>query len=356
MAIVSFDVFELEPLETSIQAPRFDVGSVHNVAVELVDDTGVSGLAYAYVFDPHSAKAVAEAIEVFAPSYVGTDARDLRKVRSKLLSSSLNFLGVRGLMRLGASALDMAAWDLLCRQHETNLGGLLGSERSEQPALTAAGLWSGLSPEDCARIAVEVAEEFHTTNLKMWLGSKDLGFEAARVAAVREAVPGAAIVVDAAQAYDWRTAVRLAHRMADSDVLWFEDPVEYEDLDGMKRFADSVPMPMGTGEHVYGLDQLKHLLDLGATQYVNLDLERIGGITDFLAAGALCEAYRVEIVTHCYPQVSAQVLATTRTGSYCEVAPLWDGYFGRLAVNDGMVQVDDKTVGIGLGDPAERRR
>ena len=136
----------------------------------------------------------------------------------------------------------------------------------------------------------------------MFLGSTDVGFERERVAAVRGAIaPGAALIVDAAQAYDWRTALKLANAMADLDVTWFEDPVEYEDLDGLARFGAEAPMPMGTGEHVYGLDQLKQLLDLGVTKYIVLDLERIGGITDFLAAAALCEAYRVELVTHCYP-------------------------------------------------------
>src|SRR5690606_10566106 len=103
-------------------------------------------------------------------------------------------------------------------------------------------------------------------------------FDAERVAAVREVLePGAALIVDAAQAYDWRTAARLAGKIADCGVTWFEDPVEYEDLDGLAAFAADAPMPMGTGEHIYGLDQLKQLLDLGAAQYVVLDLERIGG-------------------------------------------------------------------------------
>src|SRR5690606_29380833 len=157
----------------------------------------------------------------------------LRAVRSRLLTTKLNFLGVRGLARVAASALDMAAWDLLCRMHETNLLGLVGAERFEQPGFTAAGLWSGLSPEECARIAPEVAAECSTPHVKMWLGSKDLGFDAGRVAAVREVLePGAALIVDAAQAYDWRTAARLAGKIADCGVTWFEDPVEYEDLDG----------------------------------------------------------------------------------------------------------------------------
>jgi L-alanine-DL-glutamate epimerase-like enolase superfamily enzyme len=289
-------------------------------------------------------------IELLAHAYVGTEVQELRKVRSTMLTTNVNFLGVRGLVRVAASAVDMAAWDLQCRLHGTNLVGLLGMERTAQPAFTAAGLWSGLSPDECARIAPEVAAEFNTPHVKMWLGSKDLQFERDRVAATRESLaPGAGLIIDAAQAYDWRTAARLAGMLADKDILWFEDPVEYEDLDGLKAFGNEAPMPMGTGEHIYGLDQLKQLLDLGSTQYVVLDLQRIGGITDFLAAAALCEAYRVELVNHCHPHTSLQLLAIARTGTWCELAPLWDGHFGRLAVQDGLVQLDTSVAGIGLG-------
>ena len=350
MAIKRCSTALMDPMSTAITAPRFSIGSVHNVGVHLVDETGVEGFGYAYVFDPHSAVAVESIIELLAQSYVGTEAHELRQVRSTLLTTKVNFLGVRGLVRVAASALDMAAWDLHCRLHGTNLVGLLGRERTEQPGFTAAGLWSGLSPDECAHIAPEVAAEFNTPHVKMWLGSKDLAFERDRVVAPRESLaPGAGLIIDAAQAYDWRTAARLAGMLADQDVLWFEDPVEYEDHYGLQAFAAEAPMPMGTGEHVYGLDDLKQLLDRGGAQYLVLDLQRIGGITDFLAAAALCEAYRVELVNHCHPHTSLQLLATARAGTWCELAPLWDDYFGKLSVHNGLVQLDTSVAGIGLG-------
>jgi L-alanine-DL-glutamate epimerase-like enolase superfamily enzyme len=349
MTIKAYRTAVLPPQSATITAPRFNVGSIDNVGVHLVDESGVEGFGYAYVFDRHSAKAVAELIEGFADAYVGTEPHELRRVRSTLLIKKVNFLGLRGLARLAAAALDMAAWDLLCKLHDTNLMGLVGLERIEVPGFTAAGLWSGLSPEECARIAPQVAEEFHSPHVKMWLGSSDLGFEAERVAAVRQALaPGAGLIIDAAQAYDWRTAARLARKVEDLDILWFEDPVEYEDLDGLAALGEESPVPLGTGEHVYGIDHLKQHLDLGALQYLVLDMERIGGITDFLAAAALCDAYRVQLVNHCFPHPSMQVLATAGTGSWCELAPLWDGYFGKLDVRDGMVQLDLAARGIGL--------
>jgi mandelate racemase len=348
MTIKSFRVAVLEPMGANIVAPRFEVSSINNVGVHLVDESGIEGFSYAYVFDNHSAAAVSELINGFAGAYVGTDAEDLRRVRSTLLIKQVNFLGLRGLARLAASALDMAAWDLLCRLHETNLPGLIGLERTQQPGFTAAGLWSGLSPDDCARIAREVAAEFHSNNVKMWLGSMDLGFEYERIAAVRESLgPKAGLIIDAAQAYDWRTAARLAQKVEHLDILWFEDSVEYEDLDGLAALAAESPVPLGTGEHVYGIDHLKQHLDLGALRYAVLDLERIGGITDMLAAAALCDAYRVQLVNHCFPHAAMQVLATSPAGSWCELAPLWDGYFGPLDVRDGMVQLDRDVLGIG---------
>ena len=350
MAIESFRTAVLDPTATAITAPRFSISSVHNVTVRLTDESGVSGIGYAYVFDEHSAAAIKNMIEEFAPAYVGSEAQDLRRVRTQLLTTKVNFLGVFGLVRLAAAALDMAAWDLLCRLHETNLVGLLGAERSAQPALSASGLWAGIPPEELATIAKDVAADLGTPNAKMWVNSTDLGWEVERVAAAAEALgPEGGLVVDAAQAYDWRTAARLANKLTDIDnILWFEDPVEYDDLEGHRAFAAESSLPMGTGEHIYGLDQLKRLLDTGAPAVVSLDLERIGGITDFLAAAGVCEAYRTTLASHCFPHVSVQVLATARTGHWCELAPLWDGFFGKPPVADGFIQIEPDTLGIGL--------
>jgi len=349
MTITGFKVGVLTPMSAKIAAPRFDVGSINNIGVHLIDDAGVAGFGYAYVFDVRSAAALAELLNGFAEVYVGTAAEDLRQTRHTLLVKKVNFLGERGLARVAAAALDMAAWDLQCKLHETNLVGLIGKERDSQPAFTAAGLWSGLSPETSASVALEVAEEFHSTTVKMWLGSSDLGFEAERIAAVRDALgPSGGIIIDAAQAYDWRTAARLANKVEHLDLLWFEDPVEYEDLEGLARLGEATSVSLGTGEHVYGIDHLKQHLDTGALEYLVLDLERIGGVTDFLNAAALCDAYRVQMVNHCFPHTSLQILATARAGTWLELAPLWDSYFGRLDVQDGQARLDLGAAGLGV--------
>jgi L-alanine-DL-glutamate epimerase-like enolase superfamily enzyme len=352
MTITRVESRLLPPAATAIDAPRFSIGSVHSAAVELHDDSGETGFGYAYTFDADSAAGVRSLVDALGGEYRGHDAAELRAVRSRLLETRLNFLGVRGLARLAASALDMAAWDLLCRLRGSTLPALVGVERDRQPVYSAYGLWSTLGPAECAAVAAEVAKDHDTPHAKMWLGSPDLGWEYERIAAVRDALgPGAAVIVDAAQAYDWRTASRLAQRLAGLDILWFEDPVEYEDNDGLRAFAAESPIPLGTGEHIYGLDHLKQLLDLGVTEYLVLDLERIGGITDFLAAAALAEAYRVHIGTHVYTHASVQLLATARTGAWCEYSPLWDGYFGKPDIAAGYIRYDTGRPGIGLPHP-----
>jgi L-alanine-DL-glutamate epimerase-like enolase superfamily enzyme len=352
MTIHRFRTQVLPSTEIDIVAPRFSISSVHNIGVWLVDDSGATGFGYGYVFDANSAAAVQQLLDSFAHAYVGSEPQELRKTRSKLLTKQVNFLGMRGLARLAASVLDMAAWDLLCRTHDTNLLGLIGAERTELPTFSASGLWAEIPPDELAEIAKRRAAELDTPFAKMWVNSKDIELEYDRIVAAREALgPEGGLIVDAAQAYDWRTAAELANRIEDLDILWFEDPIEYEDIDGLRRLADSTSMRLGAGEHVYGLDHLKQHLDTGALQFHVLDLERIGGITDFLAAAALCEAYRVELASHCYPHISTQVLATARTGSWVELAPLWDHLFGEPDVHDGVVRVDTASVGTGVHLP-----
>ena len=79
------------------------------------------------------------------------------------------------------------------------------------------------------------------------------------------------------------------------------------------------------------------LLDTGAVRTVLVDLERIGGVTGFLGAAALCEAYRVNLTTHVYPHTSARLMTTAKAATLCEFAPLWDAMFGRPLIEDGYI-------------------
>jgi L-alanine-DL-glutamate epimerase-like enolase superfamily enzyme len=320
-----------------IPSPRFTISSVFSTLVRVTDDQGAQGLGYAYTWDAHSARALVELLEGMTPYVLGGEPGRTRAVLDHLERNYVNFLGTSGLLAVAVSALDMALWDCHARALGQPIQALAGAVTDRVPVYISADLWPTLSPAELEVAAKGlVAQGFGRA--KMWVASPDLGYERERVAAARGALgPDGALMVDAAQAYDVPTAVRFAGLLGDLDVWWFEDPVHYDDLAGLKTVGANSPVPLATGEHCYGLDNLKRLLDTGAISTLLVDLERIGGVTGFLSASALCQAYRVKLTTHCYTHTSARLLATSPATLVCEYAPLWDPLFGPPTFEGGDV-------------------
>ena len=126
----------------------------------------------------------------------------------------------------------------------------------------------------------------------------------ARVRAAREAIgPDAELFVDANGAYDRKQALRMAHAFADLDVRWFEEPVSSDDLAGLRLLRDRAPaaMDIAAGEYGYDTFYFRRLLEAEAVDVLQADATRCRGITGFLQAGTLCQAFSLPFSGHTAP-------------------------------------------------------
>jgi L-alanine-DL-glutamate epimerase-like enolase superfamily enzyme len=126
-----------------------------------------------------------------------------------------------------------------------------------------------------------------------------------RVDVARHAIADHGLFVDANGAYSVKEALRLAHAFARSQVLWFEEPVSSDDLEGLKllRLRAPATMDIAAGEYGYTTDYFRQMLDAGAIDVQQADASRCGGITGFLQVAALCEAHHIDLSGHCAPSL-----------------------------------------------------
>jgi mandelate racemase len=80
-----------------------------------------------------------------------------------------------------------------------------------------------------------------------------------------------------------------------------------------------------------------------ASDLVMPDVDRIGGVTGWLAAAALADVAGIPLSSHLYPEVSAHLLAATSTAHWLEyvdwAAPI---LAEPLTVTDGAVSPPDR--------------
>jgi L-alanine-DL-glutamate epimerase-like enolase superfamily enzyme len=331
------------PLRTSIH----DIRALDTVLVELPGADGAVGVGYCFAFGERRARALQALVEDLAPIYEGGEASATRAHFDRAWRS-INFIGHAGLAVMALAALDTACWDLAAQAAGLPLWRLLGADRRRVPTYASSGLWLDRSLDELVAEARGFVAAGHRA-VKMRLGrapAEDL----ARARALREALgPDVKLLADVNQGWDEATALRVGRALDEVGLFWLEEPLPYEDLAGAARVAAALDTPIASGETEYGWLGMKRYLDARAADILMPDLERMGGVTGYLKAVELCEAYQTPVSSHLFMEVCGHVLAAAPHGVILEHMDWWQELFDdRLAVVDGCVVLPDRP-GLGVG-------
>jgi L-alanine-DL-glutamate epimerase-like enolase superfamily enzyme len=262
-------------------------------------------------------------------------------------------IGRPGLASMAIAAVDVALWDLKARLLDLPLVTLLGAVRDSVTVYGSGGFTSYTAERLVQQLAGWVAEGM--TQVKMKVG-RDAGADLARVAAVRAAIGSSArLFVDANGAYTRKQALAQAEAFAAHGVVWFEEPVSSDDLDGLRVLRDRIPagMDLAAGEYGFDLRYFRRMIDAGAVDVLQADATRCAGITEFLRVGALCEAAGLPLSAHTAPALHLHpCCALTRI---CHVEYFHDHariermlFDGAVAPRAGRLHPDLGRPGLGL--------
>ena len=204
-----------------------------------------------------------------------------------------------GITVMAASAIEMACWDLLARTERRPLHALLGGKVRDRVGVYAAGPYLKPGGDPYRAFATE-AESYAKANfraVKAKIGVTPVDDERA-VRLLRHAIgPDASLMVDANQGLSARVAIETAQRLEPHSLVWFEEPVPPEDLDGYRLFAAHGGIAASGGEALGELTAFRNLLECGVT-VLQPDLSICGGFCVALEAAALARAYGAALVPH----------------------------------------------------------
>jgi L-alanine-DL-glutamate epimerase-like enolase superfamily enzyme len=255
-----------------------------------------TGLGYTYA-DASLVKLIEGTL---ASKVEGEDAMDIPRINGVLWGAVRN-LGRSGLAACAISALDIALWDLKAKLLDLPLITLLGSRRDAATVYGSGGFTSYDDPTLQRQLAGWV-ENNGCKAVKMKIGSEPER-DPRRMQAAREAIGDARLYVDANGAFDPRGALHMGKILQDFGVLWYEEPVSSDDREGMAfvRAHIGPDIDIAAGEYSYTLDDVRMMLKAQAVDVQQVDITRVGGVTAFMQAGALCDAHHIDLSGHCAP-------------------------------------------------------
>lgn len=309
---------------------------------------GRAGLGYTYA-DSSTACLVRDRLSELVR---GGDAMEPEDSWGHMIRSVRN-LGRPGIASMAIAAVDTALWDLKARLLEQPLVSLLGRAREDVPIYGSGGFTSYTITQLREQLAGWVEEGIPRVKMKV---GREPASDISRVRAAREAIgPSAELFVDANGAYSRGQAKEFALAFAEQRVVWFEEPVVSDDVEGLRLARTEAPagMDITAGEYGYDLTYFQRLLKAGAVDVIQPDVTRCAGITELLRIGRMARDLGFEISLHTAPALHlhpACALSNVRHAEYFHDHVRIEHmlFEGAIHPRDAMLRPDATRPGNGL--------
>jgi L-alanine-DL-glutamate epimerase-like enolase superfamily enzyme len=266
---------------------------------------GVTGLGYTY-----SDASIVNLLQgVIWRSIDGCDPLDVPKCFHAMVHAVRN-LGRPGLAGMAISAVDAALWDLKGKLLNKPISAILGKARDVVPVYGSGGFTTYTRDQLQSQLSGWVSSGIPRVKMKIGM---DPEADQTRVRQARDAIgPDTELYVDANGAFIARDALAQAERFVHFGVVWFEEPVPADDPWGLAFVRQHTPpgMKIAVGEYGYCLGDFRALLQGDCVDVLQADATRCGGITGFLRAAALADAFGISLSAHCAPTIHVDVCAS----------------------------------------------
>ena len=331
-------------------------GSQEVLLARVITDTGLVGYDEA-VSNSTVARAIIEAPRS-APfrhglgvALIGADPLDPPSRWLDMYNAS-RWYGRRGAtVHAMAAIIDTALWDLVGQHQAKPCHAIWGTRRQHFRAYASVLFLD--TPKQAAALASSLAARgFSAIKLGWGQFGQDRDWDCAVLGEVRAAIgSNIDLMVDAGRIWRAEEAIERAPELFERfGLLWLEEPLHEDDLDGYGRLAGSLTQArIATGETEEREKDFSALLDSGV-RVIQPDVGRAGGLTVCLRLSTLAHRRGAWCVPHCFGTgvnlaASAQWMASAEEAPFMEYpvthSPLRnDLVTGLPRMVDGMVEFE----------------
>ena len=284
------------------------------VFVQVDTDEGVTGWGEITTYPgPVGNPAVAGMVRHAGTLLAGEDPSRIEALWQKIFRA-FTYVGTRGAVSAAISGIDIALWDIRGKVLGVPVYKLLGGEvrdrialythppRPETPAQAAADareivasghralkldpFWEAMESTQGGYLDGQISPEGEENGVEL-------------VAAIREAVgPRVEVLIDAHGLYNVPTAIRLANRLAEYGIHWFEEPVPPESYHALKQVRDQVSVRICVGERLHTRFEFLPIFENHLADFVMPDVTWTGGISELKKIATMAETYYVPVSPH----------------------------------------------------------
>lgn len=295
---------ETWPLRHRFAIARGSKISADVICVEISENGHVGrGEAVPYARYGESVETVSAAIETLIPALA--QGMDRAALSDALLPGAAR------------NAVDCALWDLQAKQTGKSVHQLVGLPAPEK--LTTA-YTVVLDEADKMADAARKARAYPLLKIKLG-GPQGVMADLTRLAAIAEARPDAQLIVDANEGWQAEDVARYSDALGRYGVVFFEQPVPQ----AQEAALAQIDLPFCADESVHDAADIAALP--AAYEWVNIKLDKAGGLSEALACVAAARESRRKIMVGCMVATSLSMAPAFVVAQQADLidldGPLW---------------------------------
>ena len=267
-----------------------------------------------------------------APFFLGEDARDLERLLDLSMVFQSNYKATGLAVFVPLATVEFAILDMFGKMSKRPIG-LLISDKIYNPkiAVYQANGERYISPEETiAHLQRDVAIS-KAKAIKFKLGGRMSHVEtppdrSARLIPMVRKTFGDQMVIsaDSNGSYDVAEAIRIGRIMQEYKYTFYEEPVPFDNYDGLQQVADALDIPIALGEQEPSTWNFRHVLAHNAVGIVQQDMFYFGGMVRCMKVARMAAALNKQCIPHIsstglgYLYMMHFVSAITNSGPYHE--------------------------------------
>lgn len=283
------------PLALPFNEPYHWAGRVDYAApvvlVEIETDEGVVGVGESTAAFP--AEGTVAALQGIAPLLLGEPVWDVQR----LLHTARHLGGFNHTpwaANLALAGVDMALWDVIGKAAGRPVHQLLGG--AVRAEVDYFGFPQGDQADELAEDAARLADAGYDV-IYMKVGRGEAA-DLRNTAAVREAIGGRRLRLDANGAWSVAEAIAMIRKLTPFDPDWIEQPTPPQSIAALRQVKEAVDVAVAADQSVFTPEDVYEVCRQRAADIIVLSPHESGGLVAFGRAAAVAAAAGVAVCLH----------------------------------------------------------
>lgn len=321
-------------------------------AIEIETDDGHVGEALNMGGGPWACALIGQHFKRFL---IGQNPFDIERIWDQMDRASRP-CGLGGIHGMAMAGVDLALHDLVARSLGIPVYRLLGGKTKD-----ALPCYATIHPDDATAwkdsgfFGIKVAAPWGAAD-----GRDGLARTEALLRHLRETLgDGTELMIDCFLSWDREFAVRLASRIRDLDVKWFEDPLPngWAAAENARLRPLLAPVQLAVGNLEFHERAFRDLVAAGGADILQPELQWMGGITPLRRIGALAKLHDIPLSPHAGSVYSYHYAMADTNCPYVEfinadtggrVRSKFDALCDEPLPQNGHIHLNDHETGFGV--------